>query len=266
MPPILDPLRIFAANGPIPLIVLSHLLQDTLNTLPGYPTASAGDQAAFRTFVQHAIATYNPGDTQEAMMAATIVVIRAQMSEAYRLAGEPGMPVNLAARCRSQGTSLARCLGQAENRLLHARTLRLKEAETPSERSGWCSYDASVPLPGAAPSAEGAEDLMHREPQPAPAAAESPPRQLDPMPSEKPGEKPAEKPARPQPETPRAAQAPRPPAPPAAPQRTAGLPAQATPAPARNQAAFPQLEPMVWPAGTGLAGQPPRAQEHRAGR
>ena len=89
MPPIPDPPRIFAPGSPIPLVILTHLLAATVAALPGYAAAEPALRAELRSFVQHAIAAFDPGDGAEAMLAASIVALRAQSLEAFRLAEEP---------------------------------------------------------------------------------------------------------------------------------------------------------------------------------
>ena len=166
MPPIPDPPRIFAPGSPIPLVILTHLLAATVAALPGYAAAEPALRAELRSFVQHAIAAFDPGDGAEAMLAASIVALRAQSLEAFRLAEEPAMPQAIACRHRGQGTSLGRLVGQSERRMQQLRACRLKAEDTPSERSGWWFRDASVPLPGPDADADAASrDAMHQTPE-----------------------------------------------------------------------------------------------------
>ena len=184
----LDPLRIFAPGGPIPLPILNFLVRTTAAALPGAAAAGPAGEAALRLYVQHAIASCNPGDGHEAMLAATVILLQAQVAEMFRIADAPTTADALKRRHHALGASIGRTLDQGERRLERARKLRLKEEETPSERSGYWFRDASVPGPPPPPlpeaTAEDSQKPMHQNaPAPdvtAPAAA----RQFNPMPSE----------------------------------------------------------------------------------
>lgn len=145
---------LFGPNSAIPAILLNHLVAMAAAAMPGYATATPESQAGFRLYVQHAIAAYEPHDAQEVMLASSLVTLRSQASEAFRIAGHPEVTPQLARANRSLGASMHRSLQQGE------RLLRTARAQREKTKPAWRAEK--------------------------PETASANPRQFDPMPSEKP--------------------------------------------------------------------------------
>lgn len=164
MSSLLEPLALFGPNSPIPAILLNHLVAMAATAMPGYATASPEAQGAFRIYVQHAIAAYEPRDALEVMTAVNLVMLRSQAAEAYRIGNHPETAPAIARANRSLGVSMTRLLAQGERQLGVARAQQEK-AKAP--------WQASKARPAEEPAA-----------RPGPAASMRPQRP-DPMPSEK---------------------------------------------------------------------------------
>ncbi|HEY1934356.1 MAG TPA: hypothetical protein VGG99_20295 [Acetobacteraceae bacterium] len=138
-----DPLHVFRPGSPIPAVLTDYLMATVLPALPGYVAAAPARQAELRLAAMHLIAAYDPQDTLEMMLAATMVATRAQAVECMRFAADPAVEDAAARRHKSLGSALLRCHDRTLTVLRGTHAWRRKEAAAQAkdpvqQDSPWC--------------------------------------------------------------------------------------------------------------------------------
>jgi hypothetical protein len=141
--------------NPLSPATLDVLLNDTMDSLPHHPQATAAEKTTRREAAGIAVASLRPRDPFEAMLAAGIIAAHYHMMDSMRCAVRPELPAELHLRFVGRGIALSNLMMTMQRDLEQRQT---REALRP--------VGLPVPVPGPRP--EPVPVAARTEPPPAP--------------------------------------------------------------------------------------------------